>query len=69
MKTTTTEEQKPVLQQVPIWKCRNSDCRAWVRDEFMNEAGRQCPLCQGPMIRSYKHVPVIPKKRGSRSPK
>ncbi|MBP1963617.1 cold-inducible protein YdjO-related protein [Paenibacillus aceris] len=60
--STVTEEQKPEVEQIEIWKCKEADCKAWVRKEFVTEALPTCPLCKNPMIRSYKHVPVTAKK-------
>ncbi|TXK84144.1 cold-inducible protein YdjO-related protein [Paenibacillus sp. N3.4] len=60
--STVTEEQKPELEQIEIWKCKETDCKAWVRKEFVTEALPPCPLCKNPMVRSYKHVPVAAKK-------
>lgn len=60
--STITEEQKPEVEQIEIWKCKEADCKAWVRKEFVTEALPTCPLCKNPMIRSYKHVPVTVKK-------
>ncbi|MCS7464971.1 cold-shock protein [Paenibacillus doosanensis] len=69
MPTSTSEEQKPEqstpeteLQQVEIFKCKDAICKAWIRKEFVTEASPSCPLCKGPMVRSYKHVPVVKKK-------
>ncbi|WNR43315.1 cold-inducible protein YdjO-related protein [Paenibacillus roseipurpureus] len=65
MSTTTsivTEEQKPEVEQIEIWKCKGTECKAWVRKEFVTEAVPTCPLCKNAMVRSYKHVPVTAKK-------
>ncbi|UJF34749.1 cold-inducible protein YdjO-related protein [Paenibacillus hexagrammi] len=62
MPTSTTDEQKQELEQIEIWKCKQADCKAWVRKEFVTEELPACPLCKTPMIRSYKHVPVTTKK-------
>jgi hypothetical protein len=58
----TSEEQTQEIQQVQIWKCTDADCKAWIRDEFVTETVPSCPLCKSSMVRSYKHIPVIPKK-------
>lgn len=60
--STVTEEQKPEVEQIEIWKCKEAECKAWVRKEFVTEALPSCPLCKNPMVRSYKHVPVAAKK-------
>jgi hypothetical protein len=51
---------QPELFPTPILKCRNADCKAWVREEL--STSRECPLCRGEMIRSIKHLPKIVKK-------
>lgn len=58
----TNETQKPETTPVPVWRCKGDNCNAWIREE-MAETGRPlCPLCQGPMIRSIKHLPKLIKK-------
>ena len=42
--STVTEEQKPEVEQIEIWKCKETDCKAWVRKEFVTEALPTCPL-------------------------
>lgn len=58
---TTMEEEKPQLMPTKILKCRNADCKAWVREEFA-VADQVCPLCKGPMIRSIKHLAKVQNK-------
>ncbi|WP_019422121.1 MULTISPECIES: cold-inducible protein YdjO-related protein [Paenibacillus] len=58
---TTSEDTKPKLLPTKILKCRNSECKAWVRDEFAT-AEQSCPLCNGPMLRSIKHLPAVQNK-------
>ncbi len=54
---------------VPIWRCRNSDCKAWLREEMASSASPECPLCKGTMIRGMKHLPKLVKKiKSSRKP-
>ena len=67
---TTSEDNKPELKPTKILKCRNKECKVWVRDEFA-EAEQSCPICKGPMIRSIKHLaPVVNKiKRQPRKKK
>jgi hypothetical protein len=62
LEKTTSEEQTEELQQTQIWKCTDANCKAWSRDEFVTEASPACPLCKKPMVRSYKHIPIISKK-------
>ncbi|BBH20754.1 hypothetical protein Back11_20990 [Paenibacillus baekrokdamisoli] len=58
---TTSDETKPVLKLTKIWKCRNADCKAWVREEFAVEQ-QACPICKGPMLRSMRHLPAVQNK-------
>ncbi|MDQ1909908.1 cold-inducible protein YdjO-related protein [Paenibacillus sp. GD4] len=58
------DEIKPELFPTPILKCRNPDCKAWVREELASPT-RECPLCRGEMLRSFKHLPKIVKKAKS----
>ncbi|NHN32382.1 cold-inducible protein YdjO-related protein [Paenibacillus agricola] len=63
MATTTLEDEgKQELEQIEIWRCKQPDCKAWTRKEFVTETLPDCPLCKNPMVRSYKHVPVVHKK-------
>lgn len=60
-KVTTSQDDKPKLIITKILKCRNPECKAWVRDEFAT-GEQSCPLCKGPMIRSMKHLPAVQNK-------
>jgi hypothetical protein len=55
-------EEKPKLSPVPVWRCKNSDCKAWVREELARGPSPSCPLCNGSMMRSMKHLPELVKK-------
>lgn len=57
----TTEEDKPKLIPTKIWKCKNPECKAWVREEFA-EREQSCPICKGPMHRSMRHLPAVQNK-------
>jgi hypothetical protein len=58
-----TEITKPEVSPVPIWRCKNTECKAWVRDELVSSGPQPgCPLCSGPMIRGMKHLPKLVKK-------
>ncbi|MED4601600.1 cold-inducible protein YdjO-related protein [Paenibacillus validus] len=59
METPTLAEQK---QELRIWKCEDTNCNAWVREEFVHEESPGCPLCKSPMVQSYKLVPLAVKK-------
>ncbi|WP_051088285.1 cold-inducible protein YdjO-related protein [Cohnella laeviribosi] len=61
-----SEDAKTALKPTRIWKCRNADCRAWVREEFATP-NQACPLCGGPMLRSMKHLPPLQNKVKARA--
>lgn len=56
------ETEKPELSAVPIWRCIDKECKAWVRDELAAAGIPTCPLCKGNMIRGIKHLPKLIKK-------
>ncbi|MCZ8511896.1 cold-inducible protein YdjO-related protein [Paenibacillus filicis] len=71
-KTIAQEEgTKPELRPTVIWKCKDAACKAWVREEFTEAEYPACPICQGPTIRSFKHLPIIAakSKRKGKKPK
>nr|WP_256257459.1 MULTISPECIES: cold-inducible protein YdjO-related protein [unclassified Paenibacillus] len=53
------EAPKAELKPTVIWKCKDSSCKAWVREEFSPAPYPACPLCSGPTIRSYKHLAAV----------
>lgn len=55
------EDSGVKLSAVKILKCKNSECKAWVREEFATP-GQNCPICNGPMLRTMKHLPPLQKK-------
>lgn len=61
-----TETDKPEVSPVPIWRCKNSSCKAWVREELASSPSPECPICKASMIRSIKHLPKLVKKHKSR---
>ncbi|WP_281889149.1 cold-inducible protein YdjO-related protein [Paenibacillus sp. YYML68] len=58
----TAAEVKPELKPTVIWRCKDAECKAWVREEFAPDPYPPCPLCKGPTLRSFKHLPAMPKK-------
>ncbi|SDX51718.1 Cold-inducible protein YdjO [Paenibacillus sp. CF384] len=56
------EEEKPQLIATKIWKCKNAECKAWVREEFAEAGEQACPICKGPMHRSMRHLPKVQNK-------
>ena len=57
MSATNTTELKPTK----ILKCKNPECKAWVREEFA-QPDQTCPICKGPMLRSMRHLPPVQNK-------
>jgi hypothetical protein len=60
-----TEAPKPEVTPVPVWRCRDNECKAWIREELTSSPNPDCPLCKGTMIRSIKHLPKLVKKHKS----
>lgn len=58
------------LKPTKILKCKNADCKAWVREEFA-QADQTCPICKGPMLRSMRHLPPVQNKavKAAKKPK
>ncbi|WP_246042205.1 cold-inducible protein YdjO-related protein [Cohnella pontilimi] len=56
------QSEKPETSPVPIWRCRNRECRAWIREELAASPSPECPMCKGSMIRGIKHLPKLIKK-------
>ncbi|RAV20912.1 cold-inducible protein YdjO-related protein [Paenibacillus contaminans] len=61
-------QPKPELKHTVVWRCKDSACKAWVREEFAESEYPPCPLCKGPTIRTFKFLPDMPKKK-TRKPK
>jgi len=59
------ESAKPELSPVPIWRCRNAECKAWIREELASSPSPECPMCKGAMVRGIKHLPKLIKKHKS----
>lgn len=64
----TSDENSPnesneseVLSAVPILRCTDRECRAWIREELASST-EECPICKGDMIRGMKHLPKLIKK-------
>lgn len=66
MQTETTIRE---VEPVPVWRCRNAACKAWVREELAASANPSCPLCQGTMVKSIKHLPKLVKKHQAKKTK
>ncbi|MBB3111271.1 hypothetical protein FHS18_003339 [Paenibacillus phyllosphaerae] len=55
------EQDKPKLIPTKILKCKDAECKAWVREELAG-AEPACPICKGPMHRSIRHLPALQNK-------
>ncbi|MFC4775226.1 cold-inducible protein YdjO-related protein [Paenibacillus sp. GCM10023252] len=44
-----------------IYKCKSAECKAWVREEFA-ASPQLCPICNGEMHRSMRHLPAVQNK-------
>ncbi|CAN7397133.1 cold-inducible protein YdjO-related protein [Paenibacillus sp. LjRoot153] len=53
---------KPELSPVPIWRCKDNDCKAWIREELATSSSPECPLCKSSMLKSIRHLPKLVKK-------
>lgn len=62
METPTSVAPTEETKEIRIWKCKDSECGAWTREEFVMEAVPSCPLCKGSMEQGSKQVPLVIKK-------
>ncbi|UHA73157.1 cold-inducible protein YdjO-related protein [Paenibacillus sp. 481] len=62
MNLAASHDTPPKLLLTKILKCKNADCKVWIRDEFVGEEQSNCPMCKGPMLRSMKHLPAVQNK-------
>jgi hypothetical protein len=56
------DQQKQAVKPVPIWRCKEQSCKAWIRTEMADADSPACPICKGAMIRSMKHLPKLVNK-------
>ncbi|MFB9328996.1 cold-inducible protein YdjO-related protein [Paenibacillus aurantiacus] len=63
----TEEQDKPKLVPTKIYKCKDAECKAWVREELAT-AEPTCPICKGPMHRSIRHLPALQNKIKKKKP-
>ena len=59
-------EEKPQLEPTVIYRCKDADCKAWVREDYVT-TDKSCPICKGQMLRSIKHLPPAAKARKKRA--
>ncbi|MFC5529848.1 cold-inducible protein YdjO-related protein [Cohnella yongneupensis] len=60
-----SEVAKPEMTPVPIWRCRDQECKVWIREELAESSTPECPMCKGAMVRGIKHLPKLIKKHKS----
>lgn len=56
--------RKRPLEDIPeeetaIWSCPKDGCKGWMRDNFAFATAPTCHICQSPMIKSMKKLPVL----------
>ncbi|CAM3003470.1 cold-shock protein [Paenibacillus sediminis] len=56
--------RKKSFEEIPqentaIWSCTVEGCNGWIRDDFAFEAEPTCGLCNSPMVRDMKQLPVL----------
>ncbi|WP_410512891.1 cold-shock protein [Paenibacillus sp. BR2-3] len=61
--------RKKPLEEIPeentaIWACTSDGCNGWMRDNFAFEHAPSCRLCDSPMERSMKMLPILLNSNG-----
>ncbi|GIO56150.1 cold-shock protein [Paenibacillus cellulositrophicus] len=56
--------RKKSMEEIPeentaIWSCTKEGCKGWMRDNFAFEHEPTCRLCNSPMVRDTKMLPVL----------
>lgn len=56
--------RKKVVEEVPeedtrIWLCENDGCKCWMRDNFALDQEPTCPICNSPMVKGTRMLPVL----------
>ncbi|MGZ9585748.1 cold-shock protein [Paenibacillus marinisediminis] len=56
--------RKNAVEDIPevstaIWSCETDTCKGWMRDNFSFQEEPTCPLCNSPMIKGEKMLPVL----------
>jgi hypothetical protein len=46
-------------EMTPIWSCTAEECKGWMRDNFAFDHVPECHLCQSPMEKSVKELPIL----------
>lgn len=62
MSHTDAPDKAEAVTPVFIWRCRNPDCKAWIREEMADADHPDCPLCGGETIRSVRMLPKLRNK-------
>ena len=61
--------RKKSLEEIPeedtsIWSCTDENCKGWMRDNFAFEHEPTCRLCNSPMVRASKMLPILNNSNG-----
>ncbi|MBN3524582.1 cold-shock protein [Paenibacillus apiarius] len=61
--------RKKPLEEIPeentaIWSCTKEGCKGWMRDNFAFENEPTCRLCNSPMVRDMKMLPLLVNPNG-----
>lgn len=46
-------------EETAVWSCSKEGCKGWMRDNFAFEVVPTCHLCQSPMIKGVKSLPIL----------
>ncbi|WP_106769164.1 cold-shock protein [Paenibacillus faecalis] len=46
-------------EMTEVWSCTNKDCKGWIRDDFAFEIEPDCMLCQSPMVKETRMLPLL----------
>lgn len=46
-------------EPTPIWSCTADDCKGWMRDNFSFDHAPACQLCNAPMEKTTRELPVL----------
>lgn len=56
--------RKNSMESIPeelteVWSCTQDDCKGWMRDDFAFDVEPVCHLCQSPMIKETRTLPLL----------
>jgi hypothetical protein len=53
-----SQEEIPEESTV-VWSCTSDNCKGWMRDNFAFEHTPKCTLCDSPMTKDTKMLPLL----------